>query len=69
VLEPHEEDADRERRGIWHPCGKSPQPPVVTAQRFDGATGDALREEERLDGLTQRVSIGFIGGFRVRRNG
>ena len=28
-----------------------------------GAPGDPLREQKRLDGLAEAVSIGFFGGF------
>ncbi len=31
--------------------------------------GNTLREEKRLDSFTQGVSIGFLAGFCVERNG
>jgi hypothetical protein len=39
------------------------EPPAVRLQRRLRTTRQLLRQEERLDSLTQGVSIGFFGAF------
>jgi len=64
VLQSNEELAHRDRRHVGDSRSEMLQPPAIGADGSRRAAGDLLGEQKYLDGLVQRVSVGFFAGFR-----
>lgn len=68
VLESDEELSNVNGRHVADGRSEMLQPPAIGAHGGRRAAGDLLSEQKCIDGLMQRVSVGFFARFEWRRS-